>query len=203
MKHWNYAFQILARLQGLKHLIVDLKMAFCSHGCCRMIGQLCNIIPDSAFLQPGIRIDVQGQASDDEMVKIRGAFVIGAKAVASRKNKYIPPFGIRSLRKLFHGENDKIEDEKNDADDPANGSEKALTRHRKPSMILKLSIPSMKDSEEVIPSHGKPSMIVKLSIPSMKDKNDNEEVLYGHLKPSMIVKLSMPSLKNKKTVPEE
>ena len=179
MKHWNYVFQILARLQGLKHLIVDITMTFCSQGCCRLIEELCHIIPDSPFLQPGLRIDVLGQSSEDEMVKVRRAFVVGAKAAASRKNKYIPPFGLQSLRELFHGKNDKIEDEKNGADDSAYGSGRVLTRHRKPSMIL------------------------KLSIPSMKDNNDSEEVLPTQRKPSMIVKLSMPSLKDKKSVPEE
>ena len=179
MKHWNYVFQILARLQGLNHLIVDLTMAFCSHGCCRLIEELCDIIPDPHFLQPGLRIDVQGQSNDDEMVKVRRAFVVGAKAVASRKNKIISPFGMQSLRRMLRGENDKIEDDKNGADDSAYGSGRVLTRNRKPSMI------------------------VKLSIPSMKDKNDSEAVLPGHRKPSMIVKLSMPSMKQKKSVPEE
>lgn len=61
LKHWEYVFQILTRLQGLEHLIINISTVFCSHGCCSLINELRDIAEDYPFPQPKLRVTVQRQ----------------------------------------------------------------------------------------------------------------------------------------------
>ncbi|KAL8786963.1 MAG: hypothetical protein Q9195_007975 [Heterodermia aff. obscurata] len=121
LRHWEYAFQILPRLQGLKHLIVNISMAYCTQGCCRLIEELRDIIQDYPFPQPDLRVTVQRQRRAGEVAKIQRAFVLGGQAVACSQT-LIPTRGI-DLQPQYNNPEDVKKRHKAEANAHEDGSE--------------------------------------------------------------------------------
>lgn len=88
LEAWKNSLQTIAHLAGLKHIIMDIKSAYCPHGCCRLIDNLCQLLRRLRFVKQNVCVAVLGQVLEGENARVAGAIDRGVITVFYQFDKY-------------------------------------------------------------------------------------------------------------------